>query len=467
MDVSTSAVFSEIESGKITVDVILPAAGSSERMKLPVSKQFLQVQGKHIVAYTVDSFHRLPWIRHIVVTVDSAHIEFTQKLMSNYGFNRVIVCAGGSTRHRSIFSGVNALRKLPDYTESGLVIIHDSARPLVPADIILKVAEAAQLHGAAGVTRPLVSTVIKGDASHMLTESLDRRHYRNSEMPQAFRYNVIASAYEKCTQDDFDFGTECLLLALKYSKCPAFLVEGTEDLWKVTYQKDLFLLDSVLKAKNSIVSVWSVLKDNPVSLEEIWSELNSKLIQKTEGDGAANTFVILLDPLETLHLDDLAFRISNQLRSLPHSSVNLRPLLLLIFVSNEIVQERPGLEFDNSCLQDGEISQSSQLIRKHLVSSDVTISSQCSSLGVQFTAEKLDRSHCPDLTLDSHVSHVQFMQLCLNVLQQVKVKLKTKESVDFITTGVISKITSLAVNEMVELISLRSSCLDNQVLSYL
>ncbi|KAK0050418.1 isoprenoid synthase domain-containing protein-like isoform X2 [Biomphalaria pfeifferi] len=461
MDVSTSA---EIESGKITVDVILPAAGSSERMKLPVSKQFLQVQGKHIVAYTVDLFHRLSWIRHIVVTVDSAHIEFTQKLMSNYGFNRVIVCAGGSTRHRSISSGVNALRKLPDYTESGLVIIHDSARPLVPADIILKVAEAAQLHGAAGVTRPLVSTVIKGDASHMLTESLDRRHYRNSEMPQAFKYNVIASAYEKCTQDDFDFGTECLLLALKYSKCPAFLVEGTEDLWKVTYQKDLFLLDSVLKAKNSIVSVWSFLKDNPVSLEEIWSELNSKLIQKTEGDGAANTFVILFDPLETLHLDDLTFRISNQLRSLPHSSVNLRPLLLLIFVSNEIVQERPGLKSDSSCLQDGEIFQSSQLTRKHLVSSDVTISSQCSNLGVQFTAEKLDRSHCPDLTLDSHV---QFMQLCLNVLQQVKVKLKTKESVDFITTGVISKITSLAVNELVELISLRSSCLDNQVLSYL
>ncbi|KAH9509801.1 hypothetical protein Btru_045234 [Bulinus truncatus] len=422
-------------------DVILPAAGSSERMKLPIEKQFLQVQGKHIIAYTVDSFHRLPWIRHIVVTVDSAHIEFAKTLMSFYGFDRVIVSAGGFTRHRSISNGVKVLRQLPDFSESTILIIHDAARPLTSEDIIFKVAEAAKVYGAAGVTRPLVSTVIKGDSNHMLVKSLDRRIYQNSEMPQAFRFNIIASAYEKCTEDDFDFGTECLLLALKYSNTPAFLVKGTEDLWKVTYQKDLYSLESVVKAKNTIVSVFNTLKGENVCLSQLYNGLSNKAIQWTEKDRAANTFLFVLDPLKTLQLDELITRVSHQLSKLPYSAVNLRPHLLLIFLFHD--------------------------------------SKDCHS---EFNAESVaeeETLNCGDLNSTFHVNETnlacsdklqpeQLMETCLAVIKKIKLILG-RESLyaGSIITGIITKVSSLAVDEIVEIISIRSSCLDNQVLSYI
>ncbi|KFP79101.1 Isoprenoid synthase domain-containing protein, partial [Acanthisitta chloris] len=100
---------------------------------------------------------------------------------------------------------------------------------------------------AAGAIRPLVSTVIASAADGCLDHSLERARYRASEMPQAFLFDIIYEAYQQCTDYDLDYGTECLHLALKYSKTNAKLVEGTADLWKVTYKRDLYAAESIIK----------------------------------------------------------------------------------------------------------------------------------------------------------------------------------------------------------------------------
>ncbi|NXS87908.1 ISPD cytidylyltransferase, partial [Erpornis zantholeuca] len=100
---------------------------------------------------------------------------------------------------------------------------------------------------AAGAIRPLVSTVIASAADGCLDHSLERARYRASEMPQAFLFDIIYEAYQQCTDYDLDYGTECLHLALKYCKTNAKLVEGTADLWKVTYKWDLYAAESIIK----------------------------------------------------------------------------------------------------------------------------------------------------------------------------------------------------------------------------
>ncbi|CAL1531226.1 unnamed protein product [Lymnaea stagnalis] len=317
-------------------DVILPAAGTSERMKNSIAKQFLKILGRHIIAYTVDSFHRIPRIRHIIITVNSNHVESTQKLMTSYGFDKTIVTSGGETRHRSIFCGVKALQQLPGYSGSSIVIIHDAARPFVPEHITLKVAESAHLFGAAGVTRPLVSTVIRGGTDGKLTDALDRRLYRNSEMPQAFRLDIIANAYEKSSEDDFNFGTECLLLAMKYSDCQAFLVEGTDDLWKVTYQKDLYSMESIVKEKFTQVSIINMCKRKRLTdIDLLNNTLKNLQLKVTDTEKEpANTFVILLESKAIPDLQELTSTISHTYSRLPNSAVNLRLYVLLVFVWN-------------------------------------------------------------------------------------------------------------------------------------
>ncbi|KFQ14740.1 Isoprenoid synthase domain-containing protein, partial [Leptosomus discolor] len=194
---------------------------------------------------------RISWISNIVVVVSPENIETMKSIIEKYGHKRVLVVKGGMTRHRSIFNGLkvfaekefsNHLLQKPE-----VVIIHDAVRPFVEEDILSKVVLAAKEHGAAGAIRPLVSTVIASAADGCLDHSLERARYRASEMPQAFLFDVIYEAYQQCTDYDLDYGTECLHLALKYCKTNAKLVEGTADLWKVTYRRDLYAAESIIK----------------------------------------------------------------------------------------------------------------------------------------------------------------------------------------------------------------------------
>ncbi|KAM9572833.1 D-ribitol-5-phosphate cytidylyltransferase isoform 5-T5 [Guaruba guarouba] len=233
------------------VAAVLPAGGSGERLGGATPKQFCAVQGRPLVSYTVRAMERISWISDIIVVVSPENIETMKSIIEKYGHKRVTIVKGGVTRHRSIFNGLkvfaenefsNQLLQKPE-----VVIIHDAVRPFVEEDILLKVVMAAKDHGAAGAIRPLVSTVIASAADGCLDHSLERARYRASEMPQAFLFNIIYEAYQQCTDYDLDYGTECLHLALKYCKTNAKLVEGTADLWKVTYKRDLYAAESIIK----------------------------------------------------------------------------------------------------------------------------------------------------------------------------------------------------------------------------
>ncbi|NXG42058.1 ISPD cytidylyltransferase, partial [Psilopogon haemacephalus] len=233
------------------VAAVLPAGGSGERLGGATPKQFCAVQGRPLVSYTVRAMERISWISDIIVVVSPQNVETMESIIEKYGHKRVTVVQGGLTRHRSIFNGLKvfAESELAKHLlqKPEVVIIHDAVRPFVEEDILSKVVMAAKEYGAAGAIRPLVSTVIASAADGCLDHSLERARYRASEMPQAFLFDTIYKAYQQCTDYDLDYGTECLHLALKYCETNAKLVEGPADLWKVTYKRDLYAAESIVK----------------------------------------------------------------------------------------------------------------------------------------------------------------------------------------------------------------------------
>ncbi|XP_058441306.1 D-ribitol-5-phosphate cytidylyltransferase isoform X5 [Marmota monax] len=181
-------------------------------------------------------------------------MEAMENIIKKYKHKRISLVEAGVTRHRSIFNGLKALAdNQPNsrLSKPEVVIIHDAVRPFFEEDILLKVVTAAKEHGAAGAVRPLVSTVISPSADGCLDHSLERARHRASEMPQAFLFDVIYEAYQQCSDYDLEFGTECLQLALKYCHIKAKLVEGSPDLWKVTYKRDLYAAESIIKERLS------------------------------------------------------------------------------------------------------------------------------------------------------------------------------------------------------------------------
>ncbi|XP_014400102.1 PREDICTED: isoprenoid synthase domain-containing protein [Myotis brandtii] len=209
---------------------------------------------------------RVCWIKDIVVSVTRENMEAMKGIIQKYQHKRISLVEAGVTRHRSIFNGLKALAEdQPDskLSKPEVVIIHDAVRPFVEEDILLKVATAAKEHGAAGAIRPLVSTVISPSADGCLDHSLERARHRASEMPQAFLYDVIYAAYQQCSDYDLEFGTECLQLALKYCHVKAKLVEGSPDLWKVTYKRDLYAAESIIKGMFGLVTLSSCVSEMP------------------------------------------------------------------------------------------------------------------------------------------------------------------------------------------------------------
>uniref|UniRef100_A0A8C9A463 D-ribitol-5-phosphate cytidylyltransferase n=1 Tax=Prolemur simus TaxID=1328070 RepID=A0A8C9A463_PROSS len=186
------------------VAAVLPAGGSGERMGVPTPKQFCPVLERPLISYTLRALERVCWIKDIVVAVTGENIEAMNSIIQKYQHKRISVVEAGVTRHRSIFNGLKALAE--DQPDSKLckpevVIIHDAVRPFVEEDVLLKVVIAAKEHG--------------------------------------------------CSDYDLEFGTECLQLALKYCHTKAKLVEGSPDLWKVTYKRDLYAAESIIKERIS------------------------------------------------------------------------------------------------------------------------------------------------------------------------------------------------------------------------
>ncbi|XP_018596085.1 D-ribitol-5-phosphate cytidylyltransferase [Scleropages formosus] len=245
---------SEPFPGRRSVDfpvaAVLPAGGSGERTGLATPKQFCTFLNRPLISYTIQAFERVAWIENVVVVVAEENFDLMMDIIHQFSHKKVKVVLGGPTRHRSIFNGLRAFEEQPDGTalrKPKVVIIHDAVRPFVEEDFLLKITVAAKDQGASGAIRPLVSTVIAATSEGYLDHSLERAKYRASEMPQGFLYDIIYQAYQKCSETDFDFGTECLHLALYYCGTKAKLIEGPPTLWKVTYKQDLFAAESIIK----------------------------------------------------------------------------------------------------------------------------------------------------------------------------------------------------------------------------
>ncbi|XP_052432458.1 D-ribitol-5-phosphate cytidylyltransferase isoform X2 [Carassius gibelio] len=231
------------------VAVVLPAGGSGERMGLATPKQFCTILNRPLISFTIQAFERLSWIGTVVVVVAKENHDLMLNIVQKFNHTKVKVVHGGTTRHRSIFNGLQAFSSTTDSLtpKPKVVIIHDAVRPFVEEDLLLKITLAAKEQGASGAIRPLVSTVIATTSEGYLDHSLERAKYRASEMPQGFLYDIIFQAYQRCSEFDFEFGSECLHLALQYCGTNAKLIDGPPTLWKVTYKRDLAAAEAIIK----------------------------------------------------------------------------------------------------------------------------------------------------------------------------------------------------------------------------
>lgn len=224
--------------------VILLAGGSGKRMHADIPKQFLKVNGKPIIAYTIENFQRNPQIDKIVVVCIKDWIDYFRKIVDDYSLTKVkYIIEGGDTGHDSIRNAIFFLQNKIEPED--YVIVHDAVRPVLPQRAINEVIRVAHEKGNASSSVSCHPPIVYKDDCESGIEDVDREKVMLTASPQAFNYALALKCYIQAENEnlhDFTFTSSLLI----HCKERVYFANGTTCNIKITKKEDLALFKALL-----------------------------------------------------------------------------------------------------------------------------------------------------------------------------------------------------------------------------
>ncbi len=227
------------------------AGGSGRRMGLEIPKQFVEVRGKPVLAYTLEAFERHPEIDRIVVVCIDGWQDEVRSWVSKFGFSKLhFVVTGGATGQESIRNGLFAMED--ECADDDIAVVHDGIRPLVDEFVLSDVLRVCRLRGAAVTAMPYNEQIFVADDEFSTTKYIPRETIRRVATPQAYKFGLIVKAYHEA----FDKGIG--IHGSSYAN--TMMVELGHRLWfaagsdkniKLTTPDDLELFKGYLARKTS------------------------------------------------------------------------------------------------------------------------------------------------------------------------------------------------------------------------
>ena len=226
------------------------SAGSRSAL-LP--KQFMQLQGRAVIEYPIDTFDCHEAIDEVAVVVHPDWRGEMEAIVARNGWKKLTrLIDGGSERYMSTLNAVMAYIDYPDDTN---LLLHDAARPWVSDKVVTRVVNALETHEAVGVAVPSTDTVweVHPDMSgewrvesgefevpRFVARIPERRLMWRAQTPQAFRLPLIRDAYQRALQDpQFRATDDCGVVRNYMPGTKIAVVEGEERNRKITFAEDL------------------------------------------------------------------------------------------------------------------------------------------------------------------------------------------------------------------------------------
>ena len=230
---------------------VIFAGGSGLRMHTKSRpKQFLDLNGKPIIIYTLELFDNHPGIDAIVVACIESWIPFLEKQLRKFEINKVVkIVPGGESGQASIYNGLCAaeayIKSKNVASEDTTVLIHDGVRPLITeetiTDNINKVAEVSSCITCIPATETLV--VKQHDGSLEIPSRADSLIAR---APQSFLLSDILTAHRRAIDEKKnDFIDSCTMMS-HYGYRLGTIIGPMENI-KITTPTDFFVLRAMVK----------------------------------------------------------------------------------------------------------------------------------------------------------------------------------------------------------------------------
>lgn len=232
------------------VSAIIVAAGKGLRMNDPTRKQYLDLAGRPILAYSIMVFDTCELIDKIFLVVPREDIEYCRKkivpLMElKNGLNLV---PGGEQRQNSVYNGLQAIDKKTD-----TVVVHDGVRPFIQSHELESCIQGARKFDACILGVPAGDTVKCVGKSGFIEKTLSRDRIWLAQTPQAFKYELIIRAHEVARRDGYT-GSDDASLVERLGK-NVRIIYGSKNNIKITVREDLVIARAILDAINRQPSI--------------------------------------------------------------------------------------------------------------------------------------------------------------------------------------------------------------------
>lgn len=228
---------------------LIIAGGSGARMNQDIPKQFLTVNEKPVITYTLEAFERHAEIDAIAVVCIAGWENILSAYAKQFGISKLqYIIPSGNCGQASIRNGVYELEK--HYSPDDIVLVHDAIRPMVSQEIISDCIIKTKQYGNAITVIPCAEAMIQTEDAVVSTGSYPREYLKRTQTPQGFRLDMICDLHRKALEAGITNSVASCTLMIEMGK-PVYFSAGSEKNIKLTTLEDLDIFKALLMAKRS------------------------------------------------------------------------------------------------------------------------------------------------------------------------------------------------------------------------
>ena len=232
------------------------AGGVGNRVGAGIPKQFIEVCGKPVLAYTIEAFQNHPEIDKILVACVKPYVDYLWEMKEKYGLTKLKwVCEGGDTFQGSVLNGIQYLEGKVD--KNDIVLIHFGASPFITGDIISDCISVCKEKGNAISTTDFYllsgkkkKTTSVCDPENYTDEYINRDSVAIMNTPHAFIYNYVSDMYKEAIETGVIDTVEPHTTTLMYTMGKRiYFALGSQNNIKITKKEDLDLFEGYVLMK--------------------------------------------------------------------------------------------------------------------------------------------------------------------------------------------------------------------------
>ncbi len=228
---------------------LIIAGGSGARMHQDIPKQFLTVNERPVIVYTLQAFQKHPEIDSIAVVCIRGWEQVLRAYAAQFDITKLqYVVPGGENGQGSIRNGVFELEK--HFAPDDLVLVHDAIRPLVSSEIISDCIVKTKQYGCGIATIPCAEAMLETEDGVVSSGSYPRDRLKRTQTPQGFVLGPFADLHRRALEAGITSSVASCTLKIEMGE-EVYFSAGSEKNIKLTTVEDIDIFKALLAARRS------------------------------------------------------------------------------------------------------------------------------------------------------------------------------------------------------------------------